>query len=592
MLLLFSILVLSCSKDSDLFTDVVEEQLVNEGTEVSPNGFQPVDDEYTINAVNTAFLLEVLNNDNIPENVVVGIVQTTAPEDGELTINDNNVLSYTPTLFDNKGNGDIVTDTFTYTVEITSNGQTEQKAATVVVNTKYSDSSTKDMGKLKAFPSAYGAASQATGGRGYAVYKVTNLNDSGTGSFRDAVSTSNRTIVFDVSGTIELTTPLTISADNLTIAGQTTPPGGIDITGNNVYFDGANNVIVRFLRFRPNYNNSGNVDALNVSNCDDLIIDHCSISWGGDEALSIIGDSDNVTISNNIFAESSTGMLAGDSNSHISSNISIHNNLWYNISHRFPNVNVTRADVINNLVHNWYTRIMVISKYDNIQLNEIANYYQRGSRPTNVLDVTQHSGNWLDVNSSRENMRVYTEGNVINDVLSEGEDNWALYRYRFDISSGTYSGASQWDAASIDFRSLTQYTLLGDALPFTSAIEAKSEVETNSGAYKTLNESGTVTEDWDAIDDRYLGYVNTNTFDYTPVYPADAITGRTHYIEYHSAVSSTPINTRSESYDTDKDGMPDVWEVATFGDLMRNGTGDFDGDGYTDLEAYLNLVDF
>ena len=453
--------------------------------------------------------------------------------------------------------------------------------------------------QVKAFPTAFGAAASTTGGRGEQVYIVSTLADSGISSFRDAVSASNRIITFEVSGTINLTSNLTITASNLTIAGQSSPEGGIAITGSKVFFDSANNIIVRYIRFRPTYDDNGSVDAVNVNACDNIIFDHCSISWSADEAISFVGDSDNITIQNSIIAESATGMLAGDSNNFISSNISIHNNLWYNTSHRFPNVNANRVDAINNIVHNWNTRIMVVSSHDNVQLNEINNYYQRGARPTNVLDAAQHAGNWLDIGtgSDRPNIRIYTNGNVVNDALTETGDSWELYRHRFAVTSGAYAGISQWDAANRDFENTAPFSLLGTSFPFTSAIEAKAIVETNSGAYETLDGSGNVIQDWDVLDDRYLGHVINNTFDAyvyqaPPASPTIDIASKSWYTSYISSISSTPINFRGMSYDTDRDGMPDAWETATFGDLSRDGRGDLNGDGYTDVEEYLNLVDF
>ena len=179
-----------------------------------------------------------------------------------------------------------------------------------------------NLGETKAFPTATGAAARVTGGRGQPVYHVTNLNDGGAGSFRDATSASNRIVVFDVSGTIELTSDLYITSNNVTIAGQSAPQGGITITGKAVHFQNVDNIILRYLRFRPDYNPSGNVDALNAYNCDNFIVDHCSISWGGDEAFSIIGTSSDVTIQNCILGESATGMIAGDGDTPVSNNFS------------------------------------------------------------------------------------------------------------------------------------------------------------------------------------------------------------------------------------------------------------------------------
>ena len=134
--------------------------------------------------------------------------------------------------------------------------------------------------KLLAFPGATGAGRYATGGRGGEVYHVTNLNDSGTGSLRDAVSKPNRIVVFDVSGTIELEGNI-ICSDNITIAGQTAP-GGSGVTLKNYKFGmGGNNIIVRYLSSRPGPDkctSSGN-DGWGGAKGSYSIIDHCSLGW-------------------------------------------------------------------------------------------------------------------------------------------------------------------------------------------------------------------------------------------------------------------------------------------------------------------------
>ena len=151
--------------------------------------------------------------------------------------------------------------------------------------------------KVAAFPGAEGGGMWTTGARGalesgerIEVYHVTSLADSGEGSFRDAVSKGNRIVVFDVSGYIDLSSNVNISHDNMTILGQTAPGDGITFRGNNIKV-GANNVILRYLRFRvgsklADGSDTRAQDGLEVpDNGTNIIIDHCSVSWGTDENL-------------------------------------------------------------------------------------------------------------------------------------------------------------------------------------------------------------------------------------------------------------------------------------------------------------------
>ena len=155
---------------------------------------------------------------------------------------------------------------------------------------------------LPAFPGAEGFGALATGGRGGAVYHVTTLNDSGPGSFRDAVSRPHRTVVFDVAGIIHLAARVSV-ASNITIAGQTAPGDGIVIYGNGVSFSGANQAIVRYVRFRMGVNGDRGKDAVTIANGHDMIFDHVSVSWGRDENFSISGPVTNVTIQDSIIAQ-------------------------------------------------------------------------------------------------------------------------------------------------------------------------------------------------------------------------------------------------------------------------------------------------
>ncbi|MCH5185936.1 MAG: hypothetical protein J1F64_07405 [Oscillospiraceae bacterium] len=139
---------------------------------------------------------------------------------------------------------------------------------------------------IPAFPGAEGGGMYATGGRGGTVVHVTNLNDSGAGSLRDAVSHTGRIVVFDVGGTIQLKSDISC-AGNVTVAGQTAPGGkGVTLKGGKFAF-GGDNTIVRFISSRPGEKGSGDYDAWGGSKGSNSIIDHCSIGWANDEQFGL-----------------------------------------------------------------------------------------------------------------------------------------------------------------------------------------------------------------------------------------------------------------------------------------------------------------
>ena len=129
-----------------------------------------------------------------------------------------------------------------------------------------------------AFPSAEGFGALATGGRDGEIFHVTNLDDSGPGSFRDAVSKPHRFVVFDVAGVIRLKANVAV-ASHITLAGHSAPGDGIALYGKSVSFSGSSNVIVRYLRFRQGISGNRGKCSVNLSSGSDMIFDHCSIEW-------------------------------------------------------------------------------------------------------------------------------------------------------------------------------------------------------------------------------------------------------------------------------------------------------------------------
>lgn len=213
------------------------------------------------------------------------------------------------------------------------------------------------------FPGGEGYGRNATGARTTKtreVYRVTNLNDSGEGSFRDAVSKPNRFVVINVDGVVECSGTVVSLAENLTILGQTAPGDGIVLYGGAVSASGADNTIVRYMRFRmgPKNFSEGSKDALGVANGENMMFDHCSITWGRDECFSISDDGKgtsprNITIQNSIVGQGlqnhSCGGLLQTSKDR---GVTVFRCLYIDSKTRNPKVKGLNQ-FVNNVVYNW-----------------------------------------------------------------------------------------------------------------------------------------------------------------------------------------------------------------------------------------------
>ena len=210
-------------------------------------------------------------------------------------------------------------------------------------------------GQLLAFPGAEGFGRFTTGGRGGEIYHVTNLNDSGPGSLRDAVSKEGRIIVFDVSGVIELKSALVFKGNN-TILGQTAPGEGIQVYGDRVSFSNASNLIVRHMRFRMGITGTSGADACGVANGTDMIFDHLSVLWGRDENFSVSWDNKNkrpanITIQNSIIGQGLQSHSCGGLIQTIGG-VTLYRNLYIENKTRNPKVKGLNQ-YVNNVVYNW-----------------------------------------------------------------------------------------------------------------------------------------------------------------------------------------------------------------------------------------------
>src|SRR5262245_15182496 len=397
---------------------------------------------------------------------------------------------------------------------------------------------------LPAFPGAAGFGANARGGRGGSVYIVTNLNDSGPGSFRDAVSEPNRYVVFSVGGVIRINSRIQV-APNLTIAGQTAPGEGITIYGNGLSFSNANNTITRYLRVRMGVVGDSGADAVTIAQGDNMIFDHVSVSWGRDETFSISGTPSNITVQDSIiaqglFSHSAGGLLQ------TSGGVSIVRCLYIDNTTRNPKVKGVN-EFVNNVVYNWGNGggyILGDSAGDSF-VNVIENYYIDGPS-TAIQPFTR--GNL--------NFHIYAQNNYHDDNLNG----------QLDVAVVPQSGYTTVDWITTPF----SYPTVG-ALNVMPAPEAYDHVIANAGASRVRDRI-----DLRRIEEAQslgsLGQIISNENDPPMNGPGPVAGGR------------APA-------DADLDGMPDYWEIAAgLNPNVADHNGDADGNGYTNLEDYLNSL--
>lgn len=253
-----------------------------------------------------------------------------------------------------------------------------------------------------AFEGAVGFGAIATGGNSGPVVHVTTLSDSGSGSFRDAVSHPNRSIVFDVSGYIVLESAISLSSD-LTINGQTAPDPGVGIMGGELSASGRSNIIVRNLRMRQGtLDPDSGKSAFNMGGASNVILDHCSVEYGQWDSVDAVG-AVNITVSNSIIALP-IGQQFG---AHVETGPStFYRNLWVSVHNRQP-LSKDNTQYVNNVVYNYelgYTSGNTAGTFSHDIIN---NYFIAGPSTTNTddaffqMDAKQHvyaTGNFIDSN--------------------------------------------------------------------------------------------------------------------------------------------------------------------------------------------------
>lgn len=417
-----------------------------------------------------------------------------------------------------------------------------------------------------AFPSAQGFGAYSQGGRGGDVYIVKNLNDLGEGSLRHGIKSAQgpRTIIFAISGIIELKTPLLVNKNYLTIAGQSAPGDGICLKDAGLIID-ANHVIIRFIRSRLGDNSGRKDDAISIVGGSNVIIDHCSASWSVDEVLSVStskkDEIDNITIQWCIISEALNNSIH-DKKEHgygalirgcYGAKYSYHHNLFAHNASRNPrpgnyDINSHEVDTLgllldfkNNVIYNW-----------------------KGSRPGYDADKKSkcnynYVGNYVKPgpDSDKKSVAYDAKSPFFSAFYSDNfffgkipEDQWSFVRFK---------GLTEREKES--YISLTEF-------------ESNVKTENPLTAYNNVLRLAGASLNRDDVDSRVV---------------SDVINGTGKIIDDEVQVGGWPIyKTTITDSDVDKDGIPDSWELKHGLNPQDPLDGNMLCDGYTYLEKYLN----
>lgn len=396
-----------------------------------------------------------------------------------------------------------------------------------------------------AFPGAQGWGRFAEGGRKGTVYHVTNLNDSGSGSLRDAVSQPNRIVVFDVSGVIRINSRI-VFKNNLYVAGQTAPGEGITVYGDGVSFSGADNSIVRYMRFRMGAVGTKDKDCAGIANGQNIIIDHCSFAWGQDENFSINWDNKgtapkNITLMNSIVGQglmthSAGGLMQAE-------NITLYRILMVDNSTRNFKVKGINQ-YANNLVYNWKNAAYNMGgdsegqSYANIESNLFINGPAVGGNCLTGGNSNFHfygADNWQD--SNRDGIYNPTE------FTSDGGGNRQATPY-------DYPTLEKWPAKELIDKLLPD---VGASLPYRDLADCYMIDEVLSFGKK--------------------GNLITNENELPFGVP-----------------TSWSWFKGEKPADSDGDGMPDSWEKTNGTDPAKDDAMTMASNGYANIENYINGI--
>ena len=441
--------------------------------------------------------------------------------------------------------------------------------------------------KVLAFPGADGGGKYATGGRGGVVIHVTTLDDSldpstgkpAFGTLRRALlMEGTRTIVFDVAGTIYLQQgALGISSGNVTIAGQTAPGDGICIANYPVLVK-ADNVIIRYIRFRMGDEKKMEGDALSINDCRNILIDHCSFSWSTDECVSCYGNTDftlqycfiSESLRNSVHLKGAHGYggIWGGTNASFHHNLLAHHDSRNpRFDHSYVNNNCFGPiDYVNNVVYNWGSNSTYGGEgYSQARkINMVNNYYKYGpatKKKTRLVDPTVSCSYCSDGHTLIPG-KFFLSGNYMFGSDAVTSDNWEGSTVKTDAVKAT----ARW----------------------TDGLTSITNEQTAEEAFETVLAKAGCSLHRDVVDTRIVTEVRNGSYTYT------GSNGSTKgLIDSPSDVGGYPtLNPGTLLTDTDMDGMPDEWEDAN--GLDKNAGSDGKAytldKTYTNLEVYLNSL--
>ncbi len=417
-------------------------------------------------------------------------------------------------------------------------------------------------GPAMAFPTAQGFGKKAIGGRNGVVFHVTNLNDAGTGSFRDAVSASNRIVVFDVGGYIQLVTAVSVKS-NITIAGQTAPGGGIGFRGGEISFASQSDIICRHIRIRPGSETASTTDdALSLFRAHTVMIDHSSFEFAPWNNIDGVSDDwqnfpvTDISVQDTLIADP-TGQQFGAHTESVSSQWAWYRNIFANSHNRNPLAKINTV-FVNNVLYN-YAAGYTTHTSTNFTHDILNNYFIFGPASTGTDNT------WFQVD---KNQSIYYAGNLKDTNLN-----------------GTLDGA-----ATTPF----WYQGPGPILtsPWSTETTATPALDTASAYRVAVSQAGALPRDpMDALIISQVATLGKGTTGQGAntvgpdggLYTSQAQTGLDNN-GYGTIAGGTRLT------DTDNDGMPDVWETANGTNPSANDAMTKAPDGYALIEHYINWL--